>query len=44
MVGFLFYSIALMNSFGLFAGITTSKDGSSLIAFNVLQSIKFVDD
>jgi hypothetical protein len=33
-----------MNSFGLFAGITTSNDGSFLIVLNVFQSIKFVDD
>ena len=33
-----------MNSCFLFAGITTSKDGSFLIVLNVFQSIKFVDD
>ena len=38
------YSIALMNSLGLFAGITISNDGSFRIVLNVFQSIKFVDD
>ena len=38
------YSIALINSFGLFSGTTISNDGSFLIVLNVFQSIKFVDD
>ena len=38
------YSIALMNSLGLFAGTTISSDGSFLIVLNVFQSIKFLDD
>jgi hypothetical protein len=33
-----------MNSFGLFAGTTISREGSFLIVLNVFQSIKFVDD
>ncbi len=39
-----FYLIALMNSFGLFAGTTILNDGSFLIVLNVLESIKFVYD
>ena len=33
-----------MNSCGLFAGTTISSESSFLIVFNVLESIKFVDD